>query len=241
MTSPAERGLRTPEGRLPARRRPAADELADAEAASAAPYEAALRTGGDLYVRRADGTRAPVDVARWKAAADAADASLLARCSGPTLDIGCGPGRLAAALVRRGIPVLGVDVSREAVRLTITAGAACLRRSVFEPLPGEGRWSGALLADGNVGIGGDPAALLDRVAALLRPGGVLLAETDPDDADAHERFAVRVEDARGGRGRPFRWARLGSAALARLAPAHGFTADETWRHSGRTFVALHRN
>lgn len=240
MTSPAERGVGTPEGRRPPRRRPAPHGLADTEAASAAPYDAALRTGGDLYVRRAGRSRVPVDVARWMSAADAADASLLARCVGPTLDIGCGPGRLAAALVHRGIPVLGVDVSREAVRLTIAAGAACLRRSVFEPLPGEGRWSGALLADGNVGIGGDPPALLDRVAALLRRDGVLLAETDPDDADAHERFAVRVEDARGARGRPFRWARVGCAALARLAPAHGFAADATWRHSGRAFVALRR-
>lgn len=239
MTSPAEHHLRTPKGRTPARRPAGPGPDADTES-TAAPYEAALRTGDALYLRRADGTRAAVDVARWRAAADAADISLVARCTGPTLDIGCGPGRLAAALVRRGIPVLGVDVSREAVRLTIAGGAACLRRSVFEQLPGEGRWSGALLADGNIGIGGDPAALLDRVAALLRRGGVLLAETDPDDADAHERFAVRVEDGRGGRGRPFRWARVGSAALARLAPAHGFAADETWRHSGRTFVALRR-
>ena len=39
-------------------------------------------------------------------------------------------------------------------------GGAALRRDVFAPLPGEGRWYTALLADGNVGIGGDPVALL---------------------------------------------------------------------------------
>ena len=31
-----------------------------------------------------------------------------------------------------------------------------LRRDLFAPLPGEGRWHHVLLADGNIGIGGDP-------------------------------------------------------------------------------------
>ena len=37
-------------------------------------------------------------------------------------------------------------------------GATVLQRDIFGPLPGEGRWGTALLFDGNVGIGGDPAA-----------------------------------------------------------------------------------
>lgn len=208
--------------------------------AALAPYESALRDGTPLYLRRADGSRARLDVPRWKAAADRADQELLDRCHGPTLDIGCGPGRLVVALVRRGTPVLGIDLAAAAVALTVAAGGAALRRSIFDPLPGEGRWSTALLADGNIGIGGDPAALLARAGGLLRPAGVLLVETDAEDPGACERFAVRIEDARGRGGAPFRWARVGTRALAALAPGSGFVLREEWAYGDRRFAALVR-
>ncbi len=51
-------------------------------------------------------------------------------------------------------------------------------------MPGAGRWRTVLLADGNIGIGGDPAALLRRVLALLGPGGRVLAEVDPPGTGA---------------------------------------------------------
>ena len=47
-------------------------------------------------------------------------------------------------------------------------GRPALRRDVFEPLPGTGRWQTVLLADGNVGLGGDPLRVLRRAAELLR-------------------------------------------------------------------------
>lgn len=202
------------------------------------PYEHALAHGTALYLRRADGSREPLDVTRWTGDPDRADASLLTRCAGVTLDIGCGPGRLVSALVRRGIPALGIDLAATAVRLTIGGGGAALRRSVFDPLPGEGRWSTVLLADGNIGIGGDPAHLLRRVAQLTRRGGRVLVETDAQDPCAHERFAARVEDATGNAGAPFRWARLGARALAELAPACGFAVHAAWTLDDRHFVAL---
>jgi hypothetical protein len=65
------------------------------------------------------------------------------------------------------MPVLGVDVSPAAVARAKGAGGAVLRRSVFDRLPAEGRWGTALLADGNIGIGGDPHALLRRVRDSL--------------------------------------------------------------------------
>ena len=49
-------------------------------------------------------------------------------------------------------------------------------RDVFGPLPGEGRWDTALLADGNIGIGGDPVALLARVRELLAPEGRVVVD-----------------------------------------------------------------
>ncbi|WP_316756604.1 class I SAM-dependent DNA methyltransferase [Streptomyces herbicida] len=209
------------------------------------PYARALRTGhGPLYLRRMTPRTTgaaellPLDVERWCAAPDAADTGVLRRCAGPVLDVGCGPGRLVAALAARGVPVLGVDISPAAIARTRRQGGAALRRSAFDRLPREGRWGTVLLMDGNVGIGGDPVALLVRMRGLVRPGGRLLVEAAGDDVD--ERLTVRVEDAHGRHGRPFAWARVGTSALLDAANASGWTLTGRWTAGGRPFVELHR-
>ncbi|MEU5689679.1 SAM-dependent methyltransferase [Streptomyces venezuelae] len=212
------------------------------------PYADALRAGrGPLFLRRADGWLLPLDVERWCAHADATDLDVLERCEGAVLDIGCGPGRLVAALAARGRHALGIDVSRAAVAHTTGLGGQALHRSVFEPLPGEGRWGTALLLDGNIGIGGDPSALLERAAELLTPGGLLITETASVDID--ERVDVRLVPAVGPHGaregvdetayeRPFPWARLGTPALLRRAGRAGWRVSGQWTADGRSFVAL---
>jgi SAM-dependent methyltransferase len=203
------------------------------------PYTAALRTGrGPLYLRRDDGWLLPLEVERWCAGADEADMTVLRRCAGNVIDIGCGPGRLVAALLRLGRPALGVDLSPAAVARTVHAGGTALCRSVFERLPGEGRWGTALLLDGNIGIGGDPHALLSRVADLVVPSGLLLVETEPCDVD--ERVEVRVADGSGGAGTAFPWARVGTEALLRHSGSTGWAVEERWTTSGRRFVRLRR-
>ncbi|WP_034385338.1 class I SAM-dependent methyltransferase [Herbidospora cretacea] len=201
------------------------------------PYALALRAGrGPLFLRRADGRRFPLDVERWCAVADAADWSVLARCRGAVLDVGCGPGRLVAALAEQGHRTLGVDISPAAVAGTRRRGGTALCRSVFDPLPGAGRWTTALLVDGNIGIGGDPVALLRRMAELTAPDGRLIAEADPAEVDEHHE--VRLDDGRGGLGSPFRWARVGPAALVRHAASAGWSPVDEWSAAGRRFVEL---
>lgn len=206
---------------------------------SADPYTVALRSGrGPLFLRRGDGWLLPLDVERWCEAPDGADRTVLGRCRGTVLDIGCGPGRLVAALAARGHRALGIDVSPEAVARTTRAGGTALHRSVFDSLPGEGRWDTALLIDGNIGIGGDPAALLRRMAEVLAGTGALIVECAEVDVD--ERCEVRVDDGRGGLGAPFPWARVGPAALVRHAAAAGWTPAGRWTTAGRQFLRLTR-
>jgi SAM-dependent methyltransferase len=183
---------------------------------TATPFDASLR-GLPARLLRSDGTEVVLAVRRWHADATGDDNWLLDRCAGPVIDLGCGPGRLVVALTRRGIPALGVDVSAAAVAQCRARGAAVLRRNLFAGLPG--RWQHALLADGNIGIGGNPVRLLRRAAALLRPGGTVLVETDPDPAACWSGTAqVHTPE---GAGPPLRWAVVGADALREVAAAAG--------------------
>ena len=142
---------------------------------SADPFAAAL-AGAVVHVHTADGRQQVLDAQRWLGPARGADLEVLDRVDGPALDVGCGPGRMVAALTRRGVPSLGVDIGAAAVRMTRDTGAAALHRSVFRPLPGEGRWEHALLLDGNIGIGGNPTKLLRRCRELIAPNGLVHVE-----------------------------------------------------------------
>jgi SAM-dependent methyltransferase len=175
-------------------------------------------------------------VARWHGPADHADEVLLAACQGPTVDLGCGPGRLAAALAGRGVPALGVDSSPVAVALTRARGAAAVRRDVFDRLPGEGRWHHVLLADGNIGIGGDPVALLRRAARLVRRRGSVLVEVGPPGSGLRRhRARVAGKLARGGW---FDWATVDRDALAGLAHAAGLRVCWLVERAGRWFAEV---
>ncbi|TFB91073.1 bifunctional 2-polyprenyl-6-hydroxyphenol methylase/3-demethylubiquinol 3-O-methyltransferase UbiG [Cryobacterium sp. HLT2-28] len=213
-------------------------------AGGAEPYAAALRNAENvLYLRRArsEPHALPfvIDAGRWSADADATDLRLLTGITGPVLDIGCGPGRMVRAAMGLGLSALGIDVSATAVRMAVDSGLSVLRRSVFDPMPLEGAWAAALLVDGNIGIGGDPSALLERCAALLAPDGALLVELS-QDPDTDDRYDGTIEDASGGRSAIFPWAELGLAGLRERAGDAGLFVAEDWRQGGRWFARLLR-
>lgn len=177
---------------------------------------------------------------RWDRPVDHGDDAVLTRCApGPVLDIGCGPGRVVKALTQRGVACLGIDIAPMAVAMATSWGGMALLRDVFDDVPGQGRWPVALLLDGNVGLGGSPAALLTRVRELLRHDGVVLVEHDPE-ADRHEHLTARLVDAVGYRGPEFAWAVVGLNSLRAAAAPAGLHLTEVWSAGGRAFATLRR-
>ncbi|WP_371791223.1 class I SAM-dependent methyltransferase [Streptomyces sp. NBC_01471] len=223
-----------------AMRDPSTQQSADVYVGPLDLYADALHTEQPkLSLGYPDGRQLPLEVHRWRQAADATDEALLDHCTGPVLDVGCGPGRLLIALARRGVPALGVDVTRAAVDLATAAGATVLHASVFDPVLDEGHWQTAILADGNIGIGGDPPALLRRIRHLLAPGGTLLLETEHGDIYEQE-HQVRLDDGSGRRSAPFRWARVGTTAARTISLRAGYRPRQAWSVGERNFLALTR-
>jgi SAM-dependent methyltransferase len=135
------------------------------------------------------------------------------------LDVGCGPGRHAHALARRGIEVHGVDISQRFVDLATQDAppGATFERADARALAFDGAFDAAIsLCQGAFGLTGGPGAPLDAdglvlagMARALRPGGRLavsafsayfqvrfLEDQDRFDAEAgvnHERTVVKDE------------------------------------------------
>lgn len=95
------------------------------------------------------------------------------------LDVGCGPGRHSLALARRGLDVVGVDLSPEFVELARDAAVAEGVSAGFEivdvrELAFDAEFDVAIcLCQGGFGLlgGRDEASVLGRIAGAVRPGG----------------------------------------------------------------------
>lgn len=176
---------------------------------------------------------------QWLGPCDEVDSRLLlSHCQGPTLDVGCGPGRMTAALLELGTPALGIDISAVAVQQAVGRGAPALRRDVFAPVPASGRWNHVLLADGNVGIGGDPIRLLRRGRELVCPGGTVVVELSaPGTGVRCDRIRLRVL---GRMSTPFLWGAVGVDAIEPLAESAGLAVVDVRAMGGRWAAVLRR-
>ncbi|WP_018653901.1 class I SAM-dependent methyltransferase [Actinomadura flavalba] len=197
-------------------------------------YARALDGAGGVEIEDAAGHRRPLPVETWRTLRPG-DRGLLDRARGPVLDVGSGPGRLTVALTERGVLALGIDVAASAIALTVAAGGPALCRDVFGPLPGEGDWGTVLLADGNIGIGGDPVALLRRARRLAPSGRVLAELAEPGLASRVERLRLRRP---GAIGEWFPWAHVSAADIVAYASVAGFAETDVWEEAGRWFAVL---
>jgi SAM-dependent methyltransferase len=186
---------------------------------------------------RTDGTSRPLATHSWLGDASRTDVALFVEpCHGPTLDVGCGPGRLTEALASRGVEVLGIDSSAEAVRLTLARGAMALHLDVVDRLPIGSAWSHVLLADGNVGLGGDPVILLRRVRELLDENGTVLVELAATGVrSGPEQLRLKVGDTIS---TPFAWSVVGVDDIEQVAAHAGLIVMGIRDLDGRVVATL---
>ena len=191
-----------------------------------------------VRLQLSDGDTRLMALEEWYAPATTEEVELLRTLSGPVLDLGCGPGRLVVALTELGIPALGIDASPNALGHAAARGAAALRHSVFDPLPGEGRWATVLLFDGNIGIGGDPTYLLRRIGHLLGPDGCAVVEIDSTGGPARSTYARLERDDEVTAWFP--WAFVTTDTIDGIAEAAGLWRSDTTWIDHRHFVFLRK-
>jgi hypothetical protein len=95
-----------------------------------------------------------------------------------------------------------------------------------------------LLLDGNLGIGGNPVLLLQRVHEILAPGGRVLVELEaPGAALTRRRVRFEIDDTAG----PwFDWVSVDIDGIPELAAAADLRTRRLWCDDGRWFAWLAR-
>ena len=152
------------------------------------------------WLEETGGTRGPEYDARFRRLAEQGadlhgEADFVTRLlpSGSVLDAGCGIGRIAVELARRGYDTVGVDNDRSMLDVARRHDLAWMDADLATL--DLGRTFDLVLCAGNVVVylaPGTEAAVLERLAAHLSPGGLLVSgwRTDRLSRPAYDELAA---------------------------------------------------
>ena len=199
--------------------------------------------GGRLALRKVgdEATAVQLDVADWRAPANAVDVAVLAGLAGPLLDVGCGPGRMVRAAEERGLAALGIDVSTGGGDRGAEGRGSGAAPIGLRATPPRAPLGTVLLSTATSGSAATRCALLLRVPSELLPDGAP-SRSRPIRPRDDGRF-----DLLGSRRRRPRSGQLGASPgprrrrrHARHAASAGLPVEQVWRIDGRVFARLVR-
>lgn len=169
---------------------------------------------------RDDGRRGASDLAGYFADAREwlrIEREALAHARGRVLDVGCGPGRHALYLQRRGLEVVGIDPSTTQCALARVRGVAQVYEGGVRRLPkGLGTFDTVLMMGNNLGLPGDLAGMrrfLRDLTKITRSRARLIGHTRVPGWWNEEHFAYVKRNVL--RGRPAGAIRLRARYKAR--------------------------
>ena len=179
----------------------------------------------------------------------------LDRCSGKILDIGAGSGHHSLALQEKGLDVVALDVSPQAVEIMKRRGVRTVRHAdIFELR--DMKFDTLLMLGHGIGMVGDLTGLcrfLECARALLSPGGNLLFDSldvrctsDPVHLAYHEsnrkknRYIGEIHFQivyKGSKGRPFSWLQIDPETLCQEARNSGWSVEIVCQESWGDYLA----
>jgi SAM-dependent methyltransferase len=115
--------------------------------------------------------RSPEFIDRWSAAIGTLDDKVV-------IDVGCGPGNLVAALGGKPKTLIGLDISHGALKVAQTLGYQTILADV-QDLPLVSGCADVVMLNAVMHHSDDPEKVLREAARLVRSGGILVTDMDP--------------------------------------------------------------
>ncbi|MEL7244996.1 MAG: class I SAM-dependent methyltransferase [Cyanobacteria bacterium J06636_27] len=110
----------------------------------------------------------------WQAATGSWDDKIV-------VDIGCGPGNLYATLGGKPRLLIGVDVSRTCLKMASSIGYTPMQADAHQ-LPFISEFADIVVANASLHHCDDMNVVLSEAARLVRPGGILITDHDPQQS-----------------------------------------------------------